>query len=335
MKKHFSRIAALCLSLAMLTSLLCVQASAASSVELYNPNGDANLVIADVTNQRTVTYTYGPEVSEPMDAYELPVGATLSLTVGNTNDLSCFMTPYTLTGDIVAPLIDGKNISLPGGTLGTSATFEVTTAGVYRTIVQGDGYPYFEFILIVTGDGASSGATTPAAAPSFTDVAATSPFYAAIQWAVDQGITKGTSNTTFSPSNLCTNNHILTFLWRANGSPAATVANPFDNIDTSGDFGKAALWAYEQGLVSGTSFPGTVNCTRAQTMLYFWKQAGSPATAVSDKFTDVPADAEYAQAVAWAVAQGITNGTSGTTFSPDATCTRGQIVTFLYRALAV
>jgi hypothetical protein len=195
------------------------------------------------------------------------------------------------------------------------------------------GYSNGKPVYIALGSKADASTSPAATAPSFTDVAATSPFYAAIQWAVDRGITKGTSSTTFSPSNLCTNNHILTFLWRANGSPAATVANPFDNIDTSGDFGKAALWAYEQGLISGTSFPGTVNCTRAQTMLYFWKQAGSPATPVSDKFTDVPADAEYAQAVAWAVAQGITNGTSGTTFSPDATCTRGQIVTFLYRAL--
>jgi hypothetical protein len=167
----------------------------------------------------------------------------------------------------------------------------------------------------------------------FTDVAETSPYRDAILWAVAQNITKGTTDTTFAPTNTCTNNHILTFLWRANGSPAATIENPFDNIDVNGDFGKAALWAAEQKLVDGTSFPGTDACTRSTTVTYLWKLAGSPETAVSDKFTDVAADADYAQAVAWAVAQGITQGTGdGTTFSPDTICNRGQIVTFLYRA---
>jgi hypothetical protein len=183
-----------------------------------------------------------------------------------------------------------------------------------------------------------------AAVNPFTDVAETSPFYSAILWAVDKGITKGTTATTFSPSATCTHNHILTFLWRSNGSPAATVQNPFENISVDTDFGKAALWAYEQelvadnhvaGLPGGATFPGSSACTRSQTVLYLWKLAGSPETEVSDKFTDVAADAEYAQAVAWAVEKGITTGTGdGTTFSPDNTCTRGQIVTFLYRAQA-
>jgi len=167
----------------------------------------------------------------------------------------------------------------------------------------------------------------PAPAPTvagFTDVAANSPFKDAIAWAVAEEITKGTSATTFGPSNTCTHNHILTFLWRVDGCPAAQGGN---------DFARAVAWAKSQGLLSG-SFDGGAPCTRSQTMVYLWKWSGSPETAVNDTFTDVPAGTEAAQAIAWAVKSGITKGTSAATFSPDATCTRGQIVTFLYRAYA-
>ncbi len=155
---------------------------------------------------------------------------------------------------------------------------------------------------------------------AFTDVAEDSPFKNAIGWAVRKNITKGTSATTFGPSTTCTHNHILTFLWRANGSPEA---------EGEGDFAKAIAWAKAEGLAE--TVDGAAPCTRAQTMVYLWKLAGSPETEVNSAFTDVAADADYAQAVAWAVEQGITNGTTPTTFSPENTCTRGQIVTFLYR----
>jgi len=161
------------------------------------------------------------------------------------------------------------------------------------------------------------------AKPAFTDVAENSPFKDAIAWAVEQNITKGTSATTFGPTTLCTHNHILTFLWRANGSPASEGAN---------DFEKAIAWAKSKGLAE--TIDGSAACTRAQTMVYLWKLAGRPKTEASSAFTDVAADADYTQAVAWAVAQGVTKGTSATTFGPDNTCTRGQIVTFLYRNLA-
>jgi len=175
--------------------------------------------------------------------------------------------------------------------------------------------------ILLEGEAAPS---TPAPAPAgFTDVADNSPFKDAISWAVEQNITKGTSATTFGPTNVCTHNHILTFLWRANGSPASEGAS---------DFEKAIAWAKSKGLAE--TIDGSAACTRAQTMVYLWKLAGSPKTSVNGTFTDVAADADYAQAVAWAVAQGVTNGTGATTFSPDATCTRGQIVTFLYRNLA-
>ena len=168
---------------------------------------------------------------------------------------------------------------------------------------------------------------------SFTDVKTTDYFADAVKWAVEKKITDGTSATTFSPEITCTTAHILTFMWRAAGCPEPTAASPFTNLKGDEYYAKAAVWAYEQGMISGTTFDADKPCTRATTMEYFWKQAGSPKTAVSDKFTDVAGDASYAQAVAWAVANGVTLGTGDDTFSPDATCTRGQIVTFLNRAL--
>lgn len=173
---------------------------------------------------------------------------------------------------------------------------------------------------------------TPAVS-AFADVPAGAYYEDAVKWAVEKNITSGTSKTTFSPSATCSKAQILTFLWRANGSPEPTAANPFTDIKSSDYFYKAALWAAEKGMVSGTTFGANTDCTRAMTVEYMWKAAGSPATADKASFNDVPANANYAQAVAWAVEQKITSGTGKNTFSPSSTCTRGQIVTFLYRAL--
>ena len=157
-------------------------------------------------------------------------------------------------------------------------------------------------------------------------------FYAdAVLWAVEKNIASGTSATTFSPNSTCTRAQILTFLWRANGSPAPTISNPFSDVTSGAYYADAAVWAYEKGLISRSAFGGDTPATRAATVTYLWKLAGSP-SASTFAFTDVPNTADYSQAVAWAVEQGITSGTSKTAFSPDTTCTRGQIVTFLYRA---
>ena len=175
-------------------------------------------------------------------------------------------------------------------------------------------------------------AETPAA-PAFTDVAATSPFAKAISWAVEKKITNGTTPTTFAPGTTCTRGHILTFLWRSQGSPEPTIANPYKD-EIPGAFQKAAIWAHEKGLVSGDTFGSAVPCTRASSVTYMWKLAGGP-EAKAASFKDVDASSDYAKAISWAVEQGVTNGTGdGTTFSPENTCTRGQIVTFLFRAYA-
>lgn len=167
---------------------------------------------------------------------------------------------------------------------------------------------------------------------AFTDVKSSDYYADAVQWAVEKNITSGTSKTTFSPGTTCTNAQILAFLYRANGSPEPTTANPFTDIKTSDYYYKAALWAAEKGMVSGSTFGANTPCTRAATVKYIWKAAGSPAASYDGKFNDVSASADYAQAVSWAVENKVTSGTSKTTFSPDSICTRGQIVAFLYRA---
>ncbi|WP_287227374.1 5'-nucleotidase C-terminal domain-containing protein [Oscillibacter sp.] len=169
---------------------------------------------------------------------------------------------------------------------------------------------------------------------AFTDVAATSPYYDGIEWAVDEGITNGTTATTFSPYQNCTRAQIITYLWRAAGSPEPASTEPAytDVTDASLYFFKAVQWASEQGLVEGETFDPYAGCTRAMAVYFMWVAADSPEAAAAS-FTDVAADADYAAAVNWAVAQGVTLGTGdGSTFSPDTVCQRGQIVTFLYRA---
>jgi len=168
---------------------------------------------------------------------------------------------------------------------------------------------------------------------NFTDVQPDAYYEDPVRWAVAKDITVGTSATAFSPQNLCTRAQIITFLWRAVGSPKATMSNPFTDVKAGDYYYDAAIWAYQKGMVSGTTFAGNTPCTRADTVVYLWKYAGSPTFQVTNIFVDVLVGSEYAQAVAWAVANGVTAGTSTNTFSPDNTCTRGQIVTFLYRCV--
>lgn len=168
---------------------------------------------------------------------------------------------------------------------------------------------------------------------AFSDVPAGEYYAGPVAWAVENKITTGTSDTAFSPDETCTTAQILTFLWRSQGEPEPTIGNPFTDVPSGEYYYKAALWANEKGLVSGTEFGGATPCTRAETMNYLWKLAGSP-PAPAAPFTDVPYDSIYVRPVAYALSEGITTGTSDTEFSPWDTCTRGQIVTFLYRAYA-
>ncbi len=172
---------------------------------------------------------------------------------------------------------------------------------------------------------------------AFTDVKESDYFYDAVKWAVEKEITKGTTETTFSPNEGCTRSQMVTFLWRAAGSPEPTgTINPFTDVKTDAYYYKALLWAIENGITNGTTdttFSPEEICTRGQMATFLYRNAKSPAVTGSTSFTDVAADAYYSDAVVWAFQQGITKGATDTTFEPDETCTRGQMVTFLYRYL--
>ena len=176
----------------------------------------------------------------------------------------------------------------------------------------------------------------------FADVKEPSAFYyEPVYWAYEHEpqITNGTDATHFSPNKTCTRAQVVTFLWRANGSPEPKKkVNPFNDVKPDAYYYKAVLWAVEKGITNGTgpnAFSPDKGCTRGQVVTFQWRSNGQPEPkAANNPFTDVKPDAYYYKAVLWAVENGITNGTSPNKFSPDKTCTRGQIVTSLYRDMA-
>lgn len=171
---------------------------------------------------------------------------------------------------------------------------------------------------------------------SFRDVKQGDYFYDAVQWAVEKGITAGTSANTFSPNASCTRAQMVTFLWRAAGSPASkSTTNPFKDISSSDYYYDAVLWAVENGITTGTgadTFAPNTTVTRGQTVTFLYRAAGSPMVSDGDGFYDVNKNDYYNGAVLWAAQNGITTGTGDGRFSPGADCTRAQIVTLLFRA---
>ena len=168
----------------------------------------------------------------------------------------------------------------------------------------------------------------------FYDVPNGAYFYEAVKWAVDKGITNGLSDTMFGPYESCTRAQIVTFLWRAAGSPEPKAMSSFTDVPASAYYAKAVAWAVENGITNGmteTTFAPNATCTRGQSVTFLYRALKGTASG-SANFTDVKSDAFYADAINWAVANNVTNGTSNTTFSPNADCTRAEIVTFLYRA---
>lgn len=170
----------------------------------------------------------------------------------------------------------------------------------------------------------------------FIDVPKNEYYYDAVKWASSAGVTNGTTSTTFSPEENCTRAQIVTFLWRYAGCPEPKSSScPFTDVKPDTYYYKAVLWAYENKITNGTSdteFSPEESCIRAQAVTFIWRFELSAAPKSSNNpFTDVKPDTYYYDAVLWAVENGVTKGTTTTTFSPDETCTRGQIVTFLYR----
>lgn len=171
----------------------------------------------------------------------------------------------------------------------------------------------------------------------FTDVPAGSYYEDAVKWAVENGITQGTSATTFSPNSPCTRGQMVEFLYRAAGSPAVSGSMQFTDVSATAYYRNAVIWAVQNNITQGTSattFSPDSPCTRAQMVTFLHRSHNEPAATGTNSFADVPANAYYETAVQWAVNEGITEGTSATTFSPDSACTRGQMVTFLYRDMA-
>ena len=209
-------------------------------------------------------------------------------------------------GDVTVTDRNGREVDVTAGRNGTY-TFE-----------QPRGRVTIEVTFVRTGETAGL---------PFVDVPASAYYYDAVAWAVENGVTGGTTATTFSPNNACTRAQMVTFLWRAAGEPEPeTTVNPFTDVSASAYYYEAVLWAVERGITNGTSattFSPDATVTRGQTVTFLWRNAGSPAASGSS-FADVAADAYYATAVAWAANEGITSGTSATAFSPSNACTRAQ-----------
>lgn len=243
-----------------------------------------------------------------------------------SHDITLDLNGYTLTGAEnmnIFQVQDGYQLTITDQS--SEKDGSLIAQGAEAVMVE-DGAVYLNTLEEATDEPD----TTTEAKPEnpFTDVKESNYFYDPVLWAVEQNITSGTSSTTFSPEQTCTRSQIIAFLWRAAASPEPTGTNPFTDVKEGAYYEKAATWAAEQGMVSGTEFKPNDPCTRLMAIEFMWKQAGSP-EASETVFTDVSSDA-----VDWAVETGVTSGTSDTTFSPDQICTRGQIVTFLYRAFA-
>ena len=248
---------------------------------------------------------------------------------------------YYLTrdGGFVSVSLDPESY---GGMLkiapGDSATFSLSDDSfpsdsffVVRTMVYYPDYNYTWWKMcsfFVDDEAAARMRQEQSEAPAFTDVPDGEWYADSVAWAVKKGITNGTTNTTFSPNQDCTHAQILTFLHRAAGNPPADAECPVAVADAYAD---AVNWAYGKGMIDDGFDPGAP-CTRSQAVLYIWQALDEP-PAQPSSFADVDAGAPYAKAVDWAVEKGVTNGDGGAdTFSPDKVCSRGHIVTFLYRA---
>lgn len=228
---------------------------------------------------------------------------------------------------------DGWYTEKSGGT-------QVTT----DTVFNANTTVYAHWIYTGTGSSGTTGgrdsvpSTVQPPAGTFPDVPAGSYYEPAVNWAVRTGVTAGTGAARFCPDGICTRAQAVTFLWRAAGSPAPeTRAMPFADVPAGSYYYDAVLWAVEAGITRGTSgstFSPELHCSRAQIVAFLWRSEDAPAAGGGNPFTDVPSSAYYADAVLWAVKEQITNGTGSGTFSPNADCTRAQIVSFLWRCKA-
>lgn len=292
-------------------------------------------------------WTDGTNTYNAGDAYTVTGNATLTAVWRYTGSSS---SGITSSYPVSVPRFDNGSVSVTPGSAskGTTVTITVKPDEGYEldklVVTDKDGN---RLSLSDKGDGkytftmpdgkvsVDASFSKIAATINFRDVNQSDYYYDAVQWAVEKGITEGTSATTFSPDASCTRAQMVTFLYRAAGSPAPkSTVNPFSDVSASDYYYNAVLWAVENGITTGVSadrFAPGATVSRAQTVTFLYRANGSP-VASGASFGDVAADEYYANAVAWAVQNGITTGTGNGKFSPNADCTRGQIVTLLYRA---
>ena len=292
-------------------------------------------------------WTDGTNTYNAGDAYTVTGNATLTAVWRYTGSSS---SGTTSSYPVSVPRFDNGSVSVTPGSAskGTTVTLTVKPDEGYAldkiTVTDKDGNRLSlsdkgdgKYTFTMPGSKVSVDASFSkiAASVSFRDVNQSDYYYDAVQWAVEKGITEGTSATTFSPGASCTRAQMVTFLYRAAGSPAPkSTVNPFTDVSANDYYYNAVLWAVENGITTGVSadrFAPGATVSRAQTVTFLYRANGSPA-ANGASFSDVAADEYYANAVAWAVRSGITTGTGNGKFSPNADCTRGQIVTLLYRA---
>ena len=325
-KRLLSLLLTLCLAAA-----LAVPASAAGG---YGP------LTLQLEGGRSVTFSAAVMEQKTVQVAHYNAANVLSAYSGTTVNLVKLQPGSSVTVQNGIRDYDGYGVPGSGGEYHNDSRFVTFYAGAAQiSIFQGkaeDSFdqhysmrsiygpaPAYEPYFVVMGPSVGSS--------GFSDVADSDYFAQPVKWAVGKGITNGTGAMTFGPKSSCTTAQILTFLYRANGSPSVSASNPFADVAPSDYYYASARWAGEKGLGTGRSLNASTGCTRGNVVTYLWKLAGSPA-ASGGAFTDVAAGSDLAKAVAWAVSQGLTNGTTSTTFSPDKVCTRGEIVTFLYRA---
>ena len=221
------------------------------------------------------------------------------------------------------------NVYFADSTLYTGA-FTLTESATVKAIAVKDGCTASEIV--------TAAFTKDKPAIVFVDVAEDAWYYDAVQWAADAGVTNGTSKDHFSPDMSCTRAQAVMFLWNAAGKPTPkSMNNPFVDVSEDAYYYQAVLWAVGEGITNGTDdhhFSPNLTANRAQCVTFLYRYVGAPAVENKTTFADVPATAYYADAVAWAAAKGVTNGTSSTTFSPLMNCTRAHMVRFLYNYFA-
>ena len=295
--------------------------------------GTAITAPADPTKSGYTFAGWTPEIPATMPAENLTVTAHWRYNGGGGSSYSYYTIKATAgTGGSISP---SGNVSVREG---RDQTFTITPDKGYAVAnVKIDGRS-IGAVKSYTFENVKRAHTIEVSftrANEFIDVPAGSYYYDAVLWAVENGITTGASASRFDPNGICTRAQAVTFLWRIAGSPAPRLRTmPFTDVPAGSYYYDAVLWAVENGITEGTSdttFSPNMTCSRAQIVAFLWRSEKSPAAGTANPFADVKSTAYYADAVLWAVKENITKGTTSTTFSPNADCTRAQIVTFLWR----